>query len=137
MGKVFNKGLSEDDKKEGFFKRLKNIEGKIEQMLNIKDKTENIKEVTNFVEEPWSSKATALIEEIRAIQKDVNYKKIKLTGGNNVTYDFSDYETFKELYRDLYYKNMTINDAGTKQNKFNSKRNVLASYSPKSEQTDR
>ena len=106
-------------------------------MLNIKDKTENIKEVTNFVEEPWSSKATALIEEIRAIQKDVNYKKIKLTGGNNVTYDFSDYETFKELYRDLYYKNMTINDAGTKQNKFNSKRNVLASYSPKSEQTDR
>ena len=137
MGKVFNKGLSEDDKKEGFFKRLKNIEDKIEQMLNIKDKTENIKEVTNFVEEPWSSKATALIEEIRAIQKDVNYKKIKLTGGNNVTYDFSDYETFKELYRDLYYKNMTINDAGTKQNKFNSKRNVLASYSPKSEQTDR
>ena len=137
MGKVFNKGLSEDDKKEGFFKRLKNIEDKIEQMLNIKDKTENIKEVTNFVEEPWSSKATALIEEIRAIQKDVNYKKIKLTGGNNVTYDFSDYETFKELYRDLYYKNMTKNDAGTKQNKFNSKRNVLASYSPKSEQTDR
>ena len=52
MGKVFNKGLSEDDKKEGFFKRLKNIEDKIEQMLNIKDKTENIKEVTNFVEEP-------------------------------------------------------------------------------------
>ena len=29
MGKIFNKGLSEDDKKEGLFKRLKNIEGKI------------------------------------------------------------------------------------------------------------
>ena len=29
LGKVFNKGLSEDDKKEGLFKRLKNIEGKI------------------------------------------------------------------------------------------------------------
>ena len=28
MGKVFNKGLSEDDKKEGLFKRLKNIEDK-------------------------------------------------------------------------------------------------------------
>ena len=26
MGKIFNKGLSEDDKKEGLFKRLKNIE---------------------------------------------------------------------------------------------------------------
>ena len=29
MGKIFNKGLSEDDKKEGLFKRLKNIENKI------------------------------------------------------------------------------------------------------------
>ena len=29
MGKIFNKGLSEDDKKEGLFKRLKDIENKI------------------------------------------------------------------------------------------------------------
>ena len=29
LGKIFNKGLDKDDQKEGFFKRLKNIEGKI------------------------------------------------------------------------------------------------------------
>ena len=29
MGKIFNKGLDEDDKKEGLFKRLENIENKI------------------------------------------------------------------------------------------------------------
>ena len=29
LGKIFNKGLSEDDKKEILFKRLKNIENKI------------------------------------------------------------------------------------------------------------
>ena len=29
LGKIFNKGFSEDDKKEGLFKRLQNIEGKI------------------------------------------------------------------------------------------------------------
>ena len=28
LGKVFNKGLDESDKKEGFLERLKNIEGK-------------------------------------------------------------------------------------------------------------
>ena len=28
LGKVFNKGLSEDDKKEGVLKRLKNIKDK-------------------------------------------------------------------------------------------------------------
>ena len=29
LGKIFNKGLDKDDQKEGLFKRLKNIEGKI------------------------------------------------------------------------------------------------------------
>ena len=33
MGKIFNKGLKEDDKKEGLLKRLKNIEGKNEEQL--------------------------------------------------------------------------------------------------------
>ena len=35
LGKIFNKGLDKDDKKEGLFKRLENIEGKI------KDKNKN------------------------------------------------------------------------------------------------
>ena len=33
LGKIFNKGLSEDDKKEGLFKRIKNIENKNEEQL--------------------------------------------------------------------------------------------------------
>ena len=32
--KVFNKGLSEDDKKEGLFKRLENIKDKNEELIN-------------------------------------------------------------------------------------------------------
>ena len=42
-------------------------------MLKIKNKTENIKEVTDFVKEPLSLEAKALVEEIRIIQKDVSY----------------------------------------------------------------
>ena len=37
LGKIFNRGLDKDDKEEGFFKRLKNIESKI--------KSENKKEL--------------------------------------------------------------------------------------------
>ena len=38
LGKIFNKGLDKDDKKEGLFKRLKNIEDKNEKQLKaIKD----------------------------------------------------------------------------------------------------
>ena len=34
LGKIFNKGLKEDDKKEGLFKRLENIEDKNEELIN-------------------------------------------------------------------------------------------------------
>ena len=83
MDKIFNKGLSEDDKKEGLLKKLENIEDKNEQLPKIKHKTENIKEVSDFVKEPLSLEAKALIEEIRIIEKDVNYKKLIIRGGKN------------------------------------------------------
>ena len=41
LGKIFNKGLSEDDKKEGFFKRLKNIENAQKGLINGNNKTDN------------------------------------------------------------------------------------------------
>ena len=49
LGKIFNKRLSQDDKKEGLFKRLDNIKDKNEELINrfsttnkaIKDKTNN------------------------------------------------------------------------------------------------
>ena len=34
LGEIFNKGLSEDDKKEGLFKRLENIKDKNEELMN-------------------------------------------------------------------------------------------------------
>ena len=41
MGKIFNKGLDKDDKKEGLFKRLENINDKNEEQLQaIKDQGE-------------------------------------------------------------------------------------------------
>ena len=79
LGKVFNKGLDKEEKKEGLLKRLKNIEDKNEQLLKtVNNKTENVKEVTDSVKEPLNSKANALVEEIRIIQKDVDYRKLKI-----------------------------------------------------------
>ena len=131
LGKTFNKALNKEDKKAGLLKKLKYIEEKIEQLLNIKNKTKNIKDVTDFVEEPFSLEEKALIEEIRTIQKDVG--KLIIRGGHKVTYNFRNYETFKELFRDLCYKKMTINDAKMKQNEFNSIIGNLNNYSPKTE----
>ena len=42
LGKTFNKGLSEDDKKEGILKRTKKIEGNNEEQIKvIKDQGKN------------------------------------------------------------------------------------------------
>ena len=131
-GRIFNKGLSEEDKKEGLFKRLKNIEDKSEKLLEVKNNTiGNIKEVTDFVDQPLSFEAKELIEEIKAIQKDVDYRKLKIKGGNNVDYDFSDFKTFKKLFRDLYLKETTIDNVEKKQDEFSAVIDALTSYAPR------
>ena len=50
LGKIFNKGLSEDDKKEGLLKRLENIEGNNEvQLKAIKDQgKKQLREIKNI-----------------------------------------------------------------------------------------
>ena len=46
LGNVFNKGLDKNDKKEGLLKRLKNMEGKIEEQLKeIKNKNQMLDEI--------------------------------------------------------------------------------------------
>ena len=75
--------------------------------------------------------AKGLIEEIKVIQKDVDYRKLKITNGNQPEYDFSDYKTFKKLFRDLYYKKISIDDAKRKQEEFSAVIYVLEKYIPK------
>ena len=114
------------------FKRLKNIEDKNKQLLEVKNNTKgNIKEVTDFVDQPLNFEAKELIEEIKNIQKDVDYRKLKIRGGNNVDYDFSDYKTFKELFRDLYYKKTTIDYVERKQDEITGVMGALKAYAPR------
>ena len=131
LGKVFTKWLDIDDQKEGLFKRLKNIEDKNKVLLKAKNKIESIKEVTDFVDKPLSVEAKELIEEIRVIQKYSDYRKVKINGGNNVNYDFSDYKTFRELFKGLYYKRFAIDEAKREQDEFNAIIGVLEDYTQK------
>ena len=64
-------------------------------------------------------------------KKNVDYRKLKIRGGNNVDYDFSDYKTFKELFRDLYYKKITIDDAESKQDEITGVMGALKGYVPR------
>ena len=65
------------------------------------------------------------------MQKDIDSRKLKIRAGSNVDYDFSDYKTFKELFRDLYYKQITTDEVERKQDEFNEIIGVLEDYTPK------
>ena len=71
--KIFNKGIDRDDKKEGLFKRLKDIEDKSEEQLQvIKDQEEKpFKELKNI----GKNKTQKVIDEIskKKIMKQINY----------------------------------------------------------------
>ena len=79
LGKIFNKGLSENDKKEGLFKTLENIKDKNEEQLKaIKDHGEKqLKELKNIDK----NKTLKAIDEISKKNDEANkllpkFKKI-------------------------------------------------------------
>ena len=82
LGKIFIKGLSEDDKKEGLFKRLKNIEDKNEiQFKAIEDKNEkqldtnskSLKSISYFSQ--LSTMARELFKKIKKEKNDIDPEK--------------------------------------------------------------
>ena len=75
----------------------------------------------------------ALFEEIKTRQKNVDYRKLKVTGGNNVTYDFNDLKRFNDFFKGIRFKKMSIDDAEMKQNEFDAKFNALSRCSPRNQ----
>ena len=71
LGKIFNKGLSKEDKKEGLLKKLKNIEDKNEQQLQvIKDQRGKQLEQLKNIDK---SKTLELVKLAKKMMKQINY----------------------------------------------------------------
>ena len=72
LGKMFNKGLSKDDKKQGLFKRLENVKDRNEKQLPaIKDQGEKqLKELKN-IDKSKTLKAIGKIS--KKMMKEINY----------------------------------------------------------------
>ena len=92
LGKIFNRGLSEDDKKEGLFKRLKNIENKI--------KDENKKELKPIKNEEQS--------EVLKDESTVDDKKPKeiLLLKDNLDYIFKNFSSNFNITGKNFLKNL-------------------------------
>ena len=69
-----------------------------------------------------------MIKEIESIEKNVDPDKIPCIGGNKKFYSFDSFKTLEKLYKDIPYKNMTIDKAELKQNKIAEKIDDLRAY---------
>ena len=81
LDKIFNKKLSEEDRKEGLFKRLENIKNKNDELLNTFNTTN------------------------RATKKKINIQSKNLIHNSKHSFDkYRDIDKFKELSLDSFYK---------------------------------
>ena len=101
LGKIFNKGLKEDEKEEGLFKRLKNIEGKNEvQLQAIKDQGEKqLKELKNINKSKTlkvigeiskkNDEPNKLLSEFKKIDEALDNAELVCTKTDGTKYDFN------------------------------------------------
>ena len=114
--KIFNKGLKEEDKKERLLKRLKNIEGKTEELLKaIKTNTTSKIDLHG---EDLIPDLLCLIKEIKSIEENVGYDKLSFTCDNKNVYGLESLKKLEKLIKDISSKSMAKDKAKTKQNKF-------------------
>ena len=100
LGKIFNKGLSEEDRKEGLLKRLENIKDKNEELLN---KFNTINKASNK-------------------KTNIQNKNLTCDGKHNFV-KYKDIEDIKELSVDSTYKNLNkFNDEITSLNNINPRK---------------
>ena len=97
LGKIFNKGLSEEDKKEGLLKNLENIKNKNEELLQvIKDQGgKQLQELKNIDESKMlevidkiskkNDEANKLLPEFRKIDKTLENAGLVSTKTDNKT----------------------------------------------------
>ena len=118
LGKVFNTGLDESDKKERLLKRLKNIEDKGEEQLKM-------------ICEKLSPKAKNIFAKLTSQERLIKYIWLNLTGGSNVPYDFRDYKSLKELFKAIYYRNLSREDEEMEQEEFEGTLTALERHNPR------
>ena len=130
LGKVFNKGLDESDKKKRYSERFKNIEDKSEEQLieNKENKQLHIKPVTYILDKELSEEAKNMLTKLDNKEKTINYKKLSFRRDKNLKIDFRDYRSLKELFKEIYYRKISIDRAEDKQKEYSILLDALKEY---------
>ena len=148
LGRIFNKGLSEEDKKEGLFKRLKNIEDKNEEKLKAiedqgKEQLEEIKNM-NADSKPLktisflstiSEEAKKLMDNIKVIDNWLETAQLICTKTDGKTeYNFNKFNLPLKFASKMYRHDITLQKAEDDQKMLKMLINKLNNdYKPRNE----
>ena len=144
LGKIFNKGLSEDDKKEGLFKRLENIKDENEEQLQvIKDQGEKqLKELKN-IDKNKTLKAideiskkydegNKLLFEFKKIDEILDNAELVCTKTDGTKYDFNRFLFPLKFIEKIHNYEITLDEAINDQKDLNILINKLNNdYGPR------
>ena len=130
LGKIFNKGLSEEDKKEGFLKKLENIKKKNEKQVQvIKDQGEKQLQELKSIDKNKTIKvidknskknneANKLLFEVKKIDKALENADLVCAKTDNKTkYDFNRFSLPLKFIEKIHNYEITLDD------KINNKQN--------------
>ena len=123
LGKICNKGLSEDDKKEGLFKRLENIKDtNLTQLQAIKDRGEKqLKELKNIDKSKTlkaideirrkNDEANKLVPKFRKIDRTPDKAELVCTKADGTKYNFNRFAFPLQFIGKIYYYEITLDKA--------------------------
>ena len=149
LGKIFNKGLSEDHKKEGLLKRLKNIEDKNEEQLQaIKDKGEKqLKELKNINKSKTlkaigeisrkNDEANEILLDIKKIDETLDNAELICTKTDRTKYDFNIFVLPLKFVERIYNYKITLDEVKEDQDKLEKLIIRLENYSAKKREKKR
>ena len=143
LGKIFNKGLSEDDKKEGLFKRIKNIENKnLTQLQAIKDQGEKqLKELKNIDKNKTlkaideiskrNAESNRTLLDIKKIDTKLDTAELVCTKTDGTKYNFNTFALSLKFVEKIFNYEITLDEAKDDQDKLEKLIIRLERYKPK------
>ena len=120
LGKIFNKGLSENDKKEGLLKRLKNIEIALKGLIggDEKDKDKQKTQQNNNIDskplnvfdylKSLSQEANNLMDEIEDANDNTDYDKLSFVGSKREKFNFNSFGMLLNFLLNIFNSNITL-----------------------------
>ena len=141
LGKIFNKGLSKDDKKEGLFKRLENIKDKNEEQLKVlNDQLEKQPIVSKFKNPDFNNvsfrdlldhKSMKVFDEIRYQDEIIDYSQLNFIGSaKKYTFKFGDFMSLGNLAKNIYNGSVSLYVAKQEQRKMENMLERFIDYNP-------